>query len=186
MAKVRFHSPKIGPVSISPDRLSREHIIQGKRSLNSHISSRGKHARKMVPLDFSIGYGYLPVCWAFFTCLTFVLCYSVAVSNGHIYPFVPAISDTGAQIPEANLFSEFFNFSNALVLVNVVIRYLQFKTITRGMDSSDLLLGRLNKLAVVFGIGTAFGGTIIANFPSTEVKQLEESVMFGARRIESV
>ena len=125
----------------------------------------------MWDVDLSLGYGYLLVLWAFFTCFTFALCYGVAVSNGHIYPFVPAISDTGAQIPEANLFSEFFNLSNVILLVNVLLRFLQFRTLTRGLDSSELLLGRFNKLGLVFGVGIALGGSIVANFPSTEVRR---------------
>lgn len=123
----------------------------------------------MIGGDFSLGLGYLPVFWGFFTCFTFLLCYSIAVANNHIYPFVPAISDTGAQIPESNVFSELFNFSAALVVVNVVVRYLQLRLISTGLDSSDLLLGRLNKLGVVFGVISAIGATIIANFPSQEV-----------------
>lgn len=123
----------------------------------------------MIGGDFSFGLGYLPVFWGFFTCFTFLLCYSIAVANNHIYPFVPAISDTGAQVPESNIFSELFNFSAALVVINVLVRFLQLRLITTGLDSSDLLLGRLNKLGVAFGVISALGATIIANFPSQEV-----------------
>lgn len=119
--------------------------------------------------DFSLGYGYLPVCWALFTSFTFLLCYGIAVSQDHIYPFVPAISDTGARIPEANVFSEFFNFSMVLMVLSLFVRYLQFQMLTKGLDSADHLLDRLNKLGLGFGLISAFGGSIIANFPSNEV-----------------
>ena len=119
--------------------------------------------------DFSLGYGYLPVCWALFTSFTFLLCYGIAVSLDHIYPFVPAISDTGARNPEANIFSEFFNFSLVLMVLSLFVRYLQFQMLTKDLDSADRHLDRLNKLALGFGLMSAFGGSIIANFPSNEV-----------------
>lgn len=119
--------------------------------------------------DFSIGYGYLPVGWAIFTSLTFLMCYGIAVSQHHIYPFVPAISDTGARVPESNIFSEFFNFSMVLMALSLFVRYLQFEMLTKGLDSSDLLLRRLNKVGLGCGLVSVFGGTIIANFPSNEV-----------------
>lgn len=119
--------------------------------------------------DFSIGYGYLPVGWAIFTSLTFLMCYGIAVSQHHIYPFVPAISDTGARVPESNIFSEFFNFSMVLMALSLFVRYLQYEMLTKGLDSPDLLLRRLNKVGLGCGLVSVFGGTIIANFPSNEV-----------------
>lgn len=119
--------------------------------------------------DLSLGYGYLPICWALFTSFTFLLCYGIAVSQDHIYPFVPAISDTGARIPEANIFSELFNFSVVLMALSLIVRYLQFEMLTKGLDSPDFLLSRLNKIGLGCGLVSAFGGTIIANFPSNEV-----------------
>ena len=122
--------------------------------------------------DFSLGYGYLPVCWALFTSFTFLLCYGIAVSLDHIYPFVPAISDTGARIPEANIFSEFFNFSLVLMVLSLFVRYLQFQMLTQGLDSADRHLDRFNKIGLGFGLVSAFGGSIIANFPSNEVRSV--------------
>lgn len=118
--------------------------------------------------DLSLGYGYLPVVWAFFTSFTFLLCYGIAVSKNHIYPFVPAISDTGAQIPEASIFSELFNFSMVLMVLSLIVRYLQFEMLTKGLDSTDPLLNRLNRVGLGCGLVSALGGTIIANFPSKE------------------
>lgn len=128
--------------------------------------------------DLSLGYGYLPVFWAFFTSFTFLLCYGIAVSKNHIYPYVPAISDTGAQIPEANIFSELFNFSVVLMALSLVLRYLQFQMLTKGLDSPDFLLNRLNKVGLACGLVSAFGGTIIANFPSNEVCQNVNFLIF--------
>ena len=128
-----------------------------------------KEFQRAMFSDFSIGYGYLPVGWAIFTSLTFLMCYGIAVSQHHIYPFVPAISDTGARVPESNIFSEFFNFSMVLMALSLFVRYLQFEMLTKGLDSPDLLLRRLNKVGLGCGLVSVFGGTIIANFPSNEV-----------------
>ncbi|XP_032223251.2 DNA damage-regulated autophagy modulator protein 1 [Nematostella vectensis] len=122
--------------------------------------------------DKSLGCGYLPLFWCLFTCFTFVLCYAIAVNTGHIYPFVPAISDTGAQVPEANVFSQLFNFSCLLLVANMFVRYLQFDLVTKGYDSIELGFARLNRIAFGFGVVSAFGGTIIANFPSQEESKM--------------
>lgn len=143
------------------------------KSFDGHVDSKIFSVWNQQPTamisDFSLGYGYLPVCWALFTSFTFLLCYGIAVSLDHIYPFVPAISDTGARIPEANIFSEFFNFSLVLMVLSLFVRYLQFQMLTKGLDSADRHLDRFNKLGLGFGLVSAFGGSIIANFPSNEV-----------------
>ncbi|EDO49661.1 predicted protein, partial [Nematostella vectensis] len=133
--------------------------------------------------DKSLGCGYLPLFWCLFTCFTFVLCYAIAVNTGHIYPFVPAISDTGAQVPEANVFSQLFNFSCLLLVANMFVRYLQFDLVTKGYDSIELGFARLNRIAFGFGVVSAFGGTIIANFPSQEMVYFHDAgavLLFGS------
>ena len=56
-----------------------------------------------------------------------------------------------------------------LMALSLFVRYLQFEMLTKGLDSPDLLLRRLNKVGLGCGLVSVFGGTIIANFPSNEV-----------------
>jgi len=119
-------------------------------------------------VDFSPGLGYLPVLWAVITSFNFIVCYSMAVSFGHIYPFVPAISDTGAQPPESSIFSEFMNLSAFVAVANLSLRYLQLISVTKGAGESTASVLRLNNLSMIFGFSTAFGATLIGNFPSIQ------------------
>ena len=112
-----------------------------------------------------LGYGFLPVVWSLYTFLVFLLCYLLAVHFNHVYPFVPAISDTGAYPPEGNIFAELFSISAYLGILNICVRYLQLRL----SIGEDLLLTRLNKVTVIFGVLSAVGATIIANFESKTV-----------------
>ena len=124
------------------------------------------------------GYGFLPVIWSVYTFLVFLLCYFLAVHFHHVYPLVPAISDTGAYPPEANIFSELFSFSAYLGVVNICVRYLQLRLVIE----EDLLLYRLNRVAVIFGLLSSLGATIIANFES----RLVSCSIFSHRQLYSL
>jgi len=56
-----------------------------------------------------------------------------------------------------------------LMVLSLFVRYLQFQMLTQGLDSAERRLERFNKLGLCFGLVSAFGGSIIANFPSNEV-----------------
>ena len=111
------------------------------------------------------GYGFLPVVWSLYTFLVFLLCYLLAVHFHHVYPFVPAISDTGVHPPEGNLFSLLFTLSAFFGVISISVRYLQLRLVIE----EDLLLSRLNKIALFFGLLSLFGATVIASFQSVMV-----------------
>lgn len=113
-------------------------------------------------MSLKFGYGFLPLIWSIYTFLVFLLCYLLAVHYQHVYPFVPAISDTGAYPPEGNIFGELFSFSAYVAIVNVFVRYLQLQLAV----GEDVLLARVNKVSVIFGVLSSVGATIIANFQS--------------------
>lgn len=119
------------------------------------------------------GLGWLPVLWSTFAGIALAVCYSIATSNKHIYPFVPAISDTGLKIPENAIFAESFNFIAYSVLVLMVIRYFQVREIlmTGAVEEApkETILKNLNQGSVVLGSFAAFGATLVGNFKSERV-----------------
>ncbi|XP_031550368.1 DNA damage-regulated autophagy modulator protein 2-like [Actinia tenebrosa] len=115
------------------------------------------------------GLGYLPMFWSLFAGIALAICYTIATSRGHIYPYVPAISDTGLKIPENALFSESFNFIAYSVLVLMVIRYFQVREILATGTVEELkgnTLQKLNQGSIVLGSLSAFGATLVGNFKS--------------------
>jgi hypothetical protein len=113
--------------------------------------------------------------WSLFAGVILAICYSIATSNGHIYPYVPAISDTGLGIPENAIFAESFNFIAYSVLVLMVIRYFQVREILATGTVEEIkgnTLKNLNKGSVLLGSISAFGATLVGNFKSERVRRV--------------
>jgi len=122
-----------------------------------------------------LGLGWLPVLWSLFAGISLAICYSIATSNKHIYPLVPAISDTGLKIPENAIFSESFNFIAYSVLVLMAIRYFQVREVltTRAVEEApkENILKKLNGSSILLGSVAAFGATIVGNFKADRVSE---------------
>ncbi|EDO49700.1 predicted protein, partial [Nematostella vectensis] len=111
----------------------------------------------------------LPLLWSLFAGVMLAVCYTIATSKGHVYPYVPAISDTGLFYPESSIFSESFNFIAYSVLVLMMIRYFQVRQILASgtvQDGKEGILTKLNKASLVVGTLSAFGATLVGNFKS--------------------
>ena len=120
-------------------------------------------------MECTIGLGYLPIIWSLFTLSAPIVGYAVSVSDGHVYAFLPAISDTGSVSPEANVFSMLMNISIFFALANFYIRYHQCSLQIRHCRDIKETLSRLNNVAVVFAGFSVFGAVIVANVQSREV-----------------
>ena len=113
------------------------------------------------------GLGFSPVLWSFYTAGTIVLCYVLAVEKGHLYPYVPSVSHTGATSPERNIFALLFEFGAFWATFNVCVRYLQFDLLVKTKQSSARTL---NKIAFGFGLLSVVGLVFIANWPTPNVR----------------
>ena len=116
--------------------------------------------------NYSVGLGIFPILLCFCSSITFLTTYMIAVSNHHVYPWLPTISDTGGQKPEANIFSLFLSISSFLGIIVVFIRYRQFRYIADGMNgltySSRFV--SLNKVSFVVGLVAVVGAGVVAAF----------------------
>lgn len=121
-------------------------------------------------MAFSIGLGCLPIIWSISLSSGPITGYVLAVYNGHVYPFIPAISDTGSKSPEASIFSMLMNVSISICVINLYVRYHQCDLQVKqcGGDIKDTLI-RLNSTAVSFAAVSIVGAVIVANFQSSQV-----------------
>ena len=116
------------------------------------------------------GLGCWVILWVFVATISLILSYSIARTSGHISPFVPAISDTTSKNPEGAIFAQLFNTTALLTLVMMAVRYFQLKMINRQVDGEETShLSQINSLGIVFGLGSALGATVVANFRSIGV-----------------
>jgi len=109
------------------------------------------------------------VCFA----LTFVSTFIISVQNGHVFPALPYISDTGTLPPESCIFAQFLNLIAFALAACVYIRHLQIEQFSEnGLKFSGALVFRWNRTATICGFLSALGMDIVANFQVSNVWQI--------------
>eukprot|EP00111_Clytia_hemisphaerica_P000628 TCONS_00001795-protein len=108
--------------------------------------------------------GVMPLLFSLCSIVTFIITYSVAVADGHVYPFLPAISDTGGIKPESNIFGFCLSACSFLGFVSVVIRYYQYRFVSENNEEHRPRLVCVNKIALVIGIVSTGGALLVAAF----------------------
>ena len=109
------------------------------------------------------GLGAFPFLLAVLSVVTFLITYVISRIRNDTSWF-PTISDTADRRPESNVFGLLFNFCALLALVTTFVRYLQLRHDADWNERDRALVIRLNKLAVVLGVASSLGGSIVANF----------------------
>jgi len=115
------------------------------------------------------GLGWLCILLSICCAVTVISSYCVALSYGHIYPFLPAISETGVLYPEKYVFRELANLSAFLFISNAFVRFMQYGLVAQQCREEHVKLCRLNKLAFVVAILAGLGMTLVANFEIEKV-----------------
>ena len=110
------------------------------------------------------GLGWLCILLTICCAVTVISSYCVALSYEHIYPFLPAISETGVLYPEKYVFRELANLSAFLFISNAFVRFMQYKLVAQQCREENVKLCRLNKLAFAVAILAGVGMTFVANF----------------------
>ncbi|XP_074633412.1 DNA damage-regulated autophagy modulator protein 1-like [Acropora palmata] len=110
------------------------------------------------------GLGWLCILLAICCGATVIASYSVALTYGHIYPFLPAISETGVLYPEKYVFRELTNLSAFLFISNAFVRFMQYKLVAEQCREGHAKLCRLNTVAFLVAILAGLGMTLVANF----------------------
>ena len=110
------------------------------------------------------GLGSLPAVFVAFSSVTVISTYIIAVSYGHVYPYLPTISYTGIKEPERNIFTLCMGISSFMGTMVVTVRYKQFKFISEYNVQEQNRLIKINNLGVFLGLLSFFGGAIVASF----------------------
>ncbi|CAD5216012.1 unnamed protein product [Bursaphelenchus okinawaensis] len=121
-----------------------------------------------------LGAGHLPVFFGIIFTMMLGATYCFAVYHGDVDPVFPYISASGDSRPESCVFSMLLNLC---ALLSVVIVYLRYSLIAELNRSSNILLKRLNRIALYFGTIGGIGMCIVANFQETAVVKIH---LFGA------
>merc|ERR1712142_1355442 len=111
---------------------------------------------------------YIPLVTAILFPVTFITTYGIAVSLGHADSFRPYISDTGTIPPESCIFGQFLNIEAFLLSLTSYIRYKQVADFYVAHEK-QVLLKRLNTVALVMGLLGSLGVSIVGNFQETSV-----------------
>ncbi|KYN07461.1 DNA damage-regulated autophagy modulator protein 2, partial [Cyphomyrmex costatus] len=120
--------------------------------------------------EFFTNLQYLPI--AVFVSLptVFISTYVIAVLLGHVEAGFPYISDTATYAPESSIFSQAVNLITILMGSAIYIRYSQIKEcISSDNSPTDSLLAKWNYWALIFGLMSTAGLSIVANFQETSV-----------------
>ena len=117
-----------------------------------------------------LGLGWLCILFVVLTISSISCSYSVALMYGHIYPFFPAISDTGVLSPEKYIFRELNNLAAFLFITNAYVRYMQYQLVASQCREEHTKLERLNKLTFGIGILAGISMTFVANFEIQRVR----------------
>ena len=93
-----------------------------------------------------------------------VVCYCMAVGNGHVEAAFPYISDTGTFAPESCVFTLVMNLAGVVAIAIFTLRYLHVVQYNRGCSDG---IQRINTAALLSGYVSAFGIMVIGAFQVT-------------------
>lgn len=110
---------------------------------------------------------YVPMTMGVVFALGLVICFVVAVALGHVSPYMPFISETGGNYPEAGIFSIFLYLSATVGISTMFVRYLIVDELNRGIDRSIEIL---NRASIVIGFIALLGMVVVAAYPMTTIE----------------
>ncbi|GAB1608179.1 DNA damage-regulated autophagy modulator protein 2-like, partial [Argonauta hians] len=120
----------------------------------------------LLKMGLLLGLELLPIALVVVTFLTFITTYLISVSNGHVTPYLPYISDTGAKSPESCIFGQFLTVSTVIAFFTL---YIRFKLIQSLVSVDGVRIHFVNKISFGFGLLAAIGMSIVGNFQESNV-----------------
>lgn len=122
----------------------------------------------MEKQEFFENLHYLPIAVFISLPTVFILTYIIAVLLGHVEAGFPYISDAATYAPESCIFSQAVNLIAILMGFMIYVRYSQVKECMRAFGSPTSL-PKWNHWALIFGLMSTAGLSIVANFQETSV-----------------
>ena len=120
--------------------------------------------------NYRLGLGWVCLLFVVFSLFSVSCSYSIAIFHGHVYPFLPSISETGVKFPEKYVFRELFNLSAFLFITNAYVRYMQYQLVAEQCRDDHHWLTQLNEFTFMVGICSGIAMTFVANFEVQKVR----------------
>ncbi|XP_059834503.1 DNA damage-regulated autophagy modulator protein 1 isoform X5 [Hypanus sabinus] len=113
----------------------------------------------------------LPAALVIWSSTAFIISFIIAMSDGHVSPLVPFISDTGANPPESCVFGLMVNISAFLGAFTMYVQYKMLQTLN---EENPIISPYFNRAALVLGLLGSLGMCIVANFQETAVRVVHD------------
>ncbi|CAM1302014.1 Uncharacterised protein g3132 [Pycnogonum litorale] len=110
--------------------------------------------------------GLLPIILGVSTTVTMVLVFIISVATGHVTPYMPYISETGAYLPESGIFTFLMTLS---AFVGFHFMFVRYKLVEELNKAGKKTLSVLNHVTVGSGILSLLGLLIVVAYPVTTV-----------------
>ncbi|XP_067120728.1 DNA damage-regulated autophagy modulator protein 1-like [Centruroides vittatus] len=104
---------------------------------------------------------FIPVIMILWVLSGMLICFLVALREGHVSAYVPFISEAGGKLPESGIFGIFLAFGAILGIITIIIQYfIIFKYNYQYSKKIDIL----NKIALFVGSISFFGMIIVGAY----------------------
>ena len=115
--------------------------------------------------------GWIPIVFFVSTVLAYFVPYFIAIYTGHVYPFFPAISDSGILVPESLVFREMMNISGFLAITTAFIRFMQLRLVLSSLERTfHVKVEKINFATMIIGVVGGFAVTFVGNFSAKKVR----------------
>lgn len=115
------------------------------------------------------GVSFFPIMVGIVMATSVVTTYVIAVLRGDVTAMFPYISDTGIDVPESCIFSQFFNIASFLAFLTMYLRYKLIQELTKDFDPK---VTKLSKANFVIGSLSCAGLSIVGNFQETKIEAM--------------
>ncbi|KAM4675649.1 DNA damage-regulated autophagy modulator protein 1 [Discoglossus pictus] len=112
------------------------------------------------------GMAFLPSILVIWTSAAFLVTYLISVFVGHVDPFVPYISDTGAKPPESGVFGFMLSVS---AMLGASTMYTRYKLLEKQNELFRFMNASFNLTSLIIGWLGCLGMGIVANFQELTV-----------------
>ncbi|KAH8853130.1 DNA damage-regulated autophagy modulator protein 2 [Schistosoma japonicum] len=124
-----------------------------------------------------IGLHLLPILVCILSLVAVTTCYFLSLTQDHISPYFPYISDAGSKIPESCIFGQLLNIISVLAGLCFYSWHKHLLDPSHKFNQRCYRQIKLARIALCFGFICAFGMSVVANFQETAVWSMH---LFGA------
>ncbi|CAH8470597.1 unnamed protein product [Schistosoma bovis] len=123
-------------------------------------------SKSMLLCSGGIGLHLLPILVCVLTFVAVTTCYFLSLTQDHISPYFPYISDAGSKIPESCIFGQLLNIVSVLAGLCFYSWHKHLLDCSQKFNQQCYRQIRLARVALCFGLICAVGMSIVANFQS--------------------